>query len=95
MALLDLLGRRMALRLLWELRDERRLTFRVLAAAVEAQPSVLNTRLKELRAVGLVDRAEAGYGLTARGAELLRLLLPIGAWADAWGADLTPQSERS
>ena len=39
------------------------------------------------------SRIDIIYSFT--GAELLRLLLPIGAWADAWGADLTPQSERS
>ena len=45
MALLDLLGRRMTLRILWELRD-RRLTFRALQEAADTNPSVLNARLE-------------------------------------------------
>ena len=48
MALLDLLGRRWALRLIWELR-EGPLVFRALQARCGVSPSVLNTRLAELR----------------------------------------------
>ena len=53
MVLLDLLGRRMTLRILWELRDKN-LTFRALQEAAETNPSVLNVRLKELREAHLV-----------------------------------------
>lgn len=83
MALLDLLGRRMALRVLWELRSER-LTFRALQEAAETNPSVLNIRLKELREAHLVAHDETGYGLTAHGQELLETFLPLHAWADKW-----------
>ena len=85
MALLDLLGRRGALRLLWELRGER-LTFRALQDACETNPSLLNTRLKELRATGLVDHVGSGYGLTPRGRELFDLLLPLATWAQRWAS---------
>src|SRR6266480_959095 len=51
MALLDLLGRRMTLRVLWELsRSGEPLTFRALQGAADTNPALLNTRLKELRA---------------------------------------------
>jgi len=83
MALLDLLGRRMALRILWELRD-RRFTFRALAAAAETNPSVLNARLKELREARLVEHGAEGYGLTAHGQALLEKFLPLHVWADEW-----------
>lgn len=83
MALLDLLGRRMALRILWELREER-LTFRALQQAAETNPSVLNVRLKELREAHLVAHEDNGYGLTAHGQELLETFLPLHAWADKW-----------
>jgi DNA-binding HxlR family transcriptional regulator len=83
MALLDLLGRRMALRILWELRSES-LTFRALQAAADTNPSLLNVRLKELREARLVALAEAGYGLTAQGRELLERFLPLHAWAEKW-----------
>jgi DNA-binding HxlR family transcriptional regulator len=83
MALLDLLSRRMALRILWELRDGH-LTFRALQAAAETNPSLLNVRLKELREARLVAHGEDGYGLTPQGRELLEAFLPLNAWADRW-----------
>jgi DNA-binding HxlR family transcriptional regulator len=84
MALLDLLGRRWALRVIWELREERRLNFRDLLAACEVSPSVLNTRLAELRESGIADHDAKGYALTARGRELLEHLAPLHDWAEAW-----------
>jgi len=87
MAALDLLGRRGTLRILWELRRGP-LTFRALQDACETNPGLLNTRLKELRAVLLVTRAEGGYVLTPQGAALGRALSPLGRWADAWASTL-------
>lgn len=85
MALLDLLGRRGTLRLLWELRDGHPQSFRLLRASADGiSPSVLNARLKELRKAQLVHRAEAGYELTPRGLELVRYLRPLNRWAHAW-----------
>lgn len=83
MALLDLLGRRGTLRVLWELR-EARLTFRALQEAAGSSPSVLNTRLGELREAGLVEHGGDGYGLTARGRTLLGHLAPLHAFAESW-----------
>lgn len=85
MALLDLLGRRWALRILWELR-ERSLTFRQLRESCEAMsPSVLNQRLAELREAGIVTALEGGgYALTAEGKILLRELADLDAWAKRW-----------
>ncbi|MCZ0733323.1 winged helix-turn-helix transcriptional regulator [Phreatobacter sp. AB_2022a] len=87
MVLLDLLGRRMALRILWELKEAGRpLTFRALAAAAETNPSVLNARLKELRAAGLVAHGAEGYRLGADGLALVALVLPLHQWAEDWAA---------
>ena len=84
MALLDLLGRRAALRVIWELRGER-LTFRALVEAADTNPSVLNARLAELRDARVVDHdSDGGYGLTAHGQALLETLAPLQAWAEAW-----------
>jgi DNA-binding HxlR family transcriptional regulator len=80
MVLLDLLGRRGALRVLWELRGDA-MTFRALQEACETNPSLLNTRLKELRSAGLVDHLPGGYQLTTQGRELHALMLPLSAWA--------------
>jgi DNA-binding HxlR family transcriptional regulator len=87
MALLDLLGRRMALRILWELRAAT-LTFRALQQAAETNPSVLNTRLSELREARIVEHGPEGYRLTPHGGSLLQLLLPLHLWADAWSQAL-------
>ena len=85
MALLDLLGRRMALRILWELAiAPGELTFRELQRAAETNPSVLNARLKELRAARLVERGREGYALSSMGRELLATFLPLNQWAKAW-----------
>jgi len=87
MAALDLLGRRWMLRVLWELRDGPR-TFRVLRDGCDAvSPSVLNTRLAEMRAAGLVEaRVDEGYALTPEGERLLEALAPLHAWARRWAA---------
>ena len=83
MALLDLLGRRMTGRILWELRDGS-LTFRELQEAAETNPSVLNVRLKELREARLVEHGPEGYGLTPHGKKLLELFLPLHLWSEDW-----------
>jgi len=81
--LLDFLGRRWLLRVVWELRDET-LTFRALRARCNAMsPSVLNRRLAELRDAGVVDvRSGGGYCLTAEGKALVRALRPLQRWAE-------------
>ncbi len=84
MVALDLLGRRTALRVLWDLR-EGSLTFRALQDACETNTRLLNTRLTELREVDLVEHAEGGYRLTDEGRRLSKALKPLSAWADQWG----------
>lgn len=94
MALLDLLGRRMSLRVLWELAHAGQpLTFRDLQAAAQTNPSLLNTRLKELRAAALVVHHTGGYGVSEDGAALVRLIEPLHAWADAWGERLAAKDD--
>lgn len=84
MAALDLLGRRWALRVLWELRDGA-LTFRALQERCDGvSPSVLNTRLAELRDAGLMEAGEDGYALSESGRRLGSALAPLHAWAEDW-----------
>ena len=85
MALLDLLGRRWTLRILWELR-EMTLTSRALRQACDdASPTVLQARLAELRQAGFVELLPGrGYRLTAAGKELLGTLLPLHRFAQRW-----------
>src|SRR5271155_1233781 len=81
MALLDLLGRRWALRVLWEL-QKGPLTSRALREACGGlSPTVLADRTRELREACLVDLEEqAGYALTPLGRELLELCAPLARW---------------
>ena len=85
MTLLDLLGPRWALRVLWELRADV-LTFREFQARCEGMSSsVLNQRLGELRAAGIVVlRERGGYQLTHEGQALLAALTPLQDWAARW-----------
>jgi DNA-binding HxlR family transcriptional regulator len=85
MALLDLLGRRWSLRILWELREQP-LTSRALRTACdEASPTVLQTRLSELREAGFVELIPAaGYRLTETGRDLLENFLPLHRFAERW-----------
>jgi DNA-binding HxlR family transcriptional regulator len=85
MALLDLLGRRWSLRIIWELRD-RSLTSRALRTACdEASPTVLQTRLSELREAGLVELLPGdGYLLTEMGKQLLENFQPLNRFAERW-----------
>ena len=85
MALLDLLGRRWTLRILWELR-EGPLTSRALRTACdEASPTVVQTRLTELREAGLIELVHGdGYRLTELGKELRETFLPLHRFAERW-----------
>lgn len=91
MALLDLLGRRWSMGVLWNLSKDEPCTFRELQQRCEAiSPTVLNSRLKELREAGLIAHSPEGYRATSTGQELYALLVPLGAWAKTWAARLTP-----
>ena len=84
MALLDLLGRRWTLRIFWELRDGA-LTSRALRSACdEASPTILQTRLTELREAGFVELRENGYCLTVLGRELFKTFAPLHRFAERW-----------
>ena len=84
MALLDLLGRRWALRVVWELREQP-LAFRALQERCAGMSSsVLNQRLHELRAAGVLEAGPDGYRLTDEGRLLLAAYAPLDAWAERW-----------
>src|SRR4051794_41984375 len=79
MALLDLLGRRWALRVLWELREEPAPTFPDLQARCGGvSSSVLPDRLRELAEAGIRRPPAPGYVPAAPGGELLPRPPPPG-----------------
>jgi DNA-binding HxlR family transcriptional regulator len=83
MAAFDLLGRRGVLRILWELRDGSAVTFRALQAAADLSPATLNTRLREMRAAGLIE-VDGGYQLSKLALQLPQALEPLHAWSVSW-----------
>lgn len=91
MAIFDLLGRRWAMGIIWNL-SRGAATFRELQSSCESiSPSILNKRLKELREAGLIERSLEGYQLTERGTELFGLLEPFGAWSVRWAQEMSPE----
>src|SRR5438093_7992890 len=84
MAVLDLLGRRWVLRIMWELRDEPAGFRQLQLRCDEMSPSVLSQRLDELKEADVLELLEERYRLTAEGRELLRVLAPLRAWATRW-----------
>ena len=85
--LLALLEARYAIRVLWALRDGHPQTFRLLQDSVGGiTPNTLNTRLKELRAAGMIEHDSDGYNLTLTGADLVKRLSDLQAFANKWVA---------
>jgi DNA-binding HxlR family transcriptional regulator len=85
MVAFDLLGRRWALRILWELRGGP-LGFRRLQERCGGMSSsVLRDRLKELTDAAIVETDDGGrYWLSEHGRKLLAALRPLSKWADEW-----------
>ena len=84
MALLDLLGRNWSLGIIWGLSNGS-LTFRKLQEYCETlSPTTLNSRIKELTIMGLIQKTDNGYQLTKLGKELYCLIEPLGIWAKKW-----------
>jgi DNA-binding HxlR family transcriptional regulator len=91
--LLALLESRYALRVLWALKDGHAQTFRLLQDSVGGiTPNTLNTRIKELRAAGLLDHGSDGYLVTPTGADLLKRLGDLPAFATKWTAGLAKKA---
>jgi DNA-binding HxlR family transcriptional regulator len=87
MAALDLLGRRWALRVLWELRDGPVGARDLRERCDGMSSSVLYERLRELSEAGLLRRdPDDRYELTALGASLAEAIAPLDRWARRWAA---------
>ena len=83
--LLELLESRYAMRVLWALKDGHPQTFRLLQDSVGSiTPNTLNTRIKEMRIAGLMSHGDSGYTVTALGADLLKRLNDLQAFAGKW-----------
>jgi DNA-binding HxlR family transcriptional regulator len=84
-AALDLLGRRWALRILWELRRGPVRATELQARCDQMSTSVLYQRLRELTDAGLVSQDDTdAYVLTDLGLGLSESLIPLDDWARRW-----------
>jgi DNA-binding HxlR family transcriptional regulator len=93
MALLDVLGQRWTLRLLWEL-GHGSATFRVLRARCEdVSPTLLNKRMKELRELALIELGDNGFTLTDLGMALVGKLGSLDSWANDWADQLAHRQQ--
>jgi DNA-binding HxlR family transcriptional regulator len=88
MVLFDLLGRRWAMGIIWNLSVEPT-AFRNLQIKCETiSPTILSTRLKELTEAHIIERTLDGYQLTGMGRELFALIKPLGDWSKGWAKTL-------
>ena len=88
MALFDLLGRRWAMGIVWNLSGGA-MTFRELQAACKSKggtisPSILNRRIKDLQEARLLERTIEGYKLTRLGDQLFALIEPLHDYSQKW-----------
>jgi DNA-binding HxlR family transcriptional regulator len=98
MALFDLLGRRWAMGIIWNLAAGPA-TFRALQSPTgrtvgkTISPSILNARLKDLHEAKVVERTPDGYALTPLGRELFKLIEPLDMWSLKWGDELATERD--
>lgn len=92
MAILDLLGRRWALRILWELHLHAPASFRAIRGLCGGiSPTVLNSRLRELRLAGIIELVRGrGYIITGQGMALGKIIEQLNKWSSQWGAGPKP-----
>jgi len=85
MQLIDILGKKWVLRILWELKASP-CTFRELQSRCgDLSPTIINTRIKDLCAAHLIYKSpESGYNLSQDGYELIELFYPLNDFANRW-----------
>lgn len=95
MQLIDLLGKKWIMRILWEM-NAGPCTFRELQDRCGGiSPTVINSRLKDLMASNLIDKDNpSGYQLTGPGKELMNLFTPLNEWAEQWSDHSKKRSDK-
>lgn len=88
MAIFDLLGRRWAMGIIWQLSGGP-LPFNELQSRCNSiSPTILSTRIKDLTEAKLLERTLDGYQLTKSGRELFDIIEPFKDWARRWSSQL-------
>ena len=84
MALFDLLGRRWAMGIIWQLSDGCLRFNELQKRCATISPTILSSRIKDLLEAGLIERTVDGYRLTDMGMKLFKLLEPFQEYAINW-----------
>ncbi|MGL4370836.1 MAG: winged helix-turn-helix transcriptional regulator [Spirochaetota bacterium] len=88
MAIFDLLGRRWAMGIVWQL-SAGPLSFSGLQQRCDSiSPTILSTRIKDLTEAKIIERTLDGYQLTVHGKGLFVILEPFREWAVTWEKSL-------
>lgn len=88
MALFDLLGSSWTMGVIWQLQGGP-YTFRELQERCDSiSPSMLNSRIKDLKKADIAERTLDGYQLTERGEKLIEILRPFGDWSREWAEEV-------
>jgi DNA-binding HxlR family transcriptional regulator len=88
MAIFDLLGRRWAMGIVWQLSGGP-LSFGALQSRCDSiSPTILSARIKDLIEAKIVERSIEGYHLTKVGEGLFVILEPFEEWAKKWAKAL-------
>lgn len=88
MAIFDLLGRRWAMGIVWQLADGPHSFTELQSRCDSISPTILSTRIKDLTEAKLIERTLDGYQLTKTGRELFAILEPFRTWARKWEISL-------
>jgi len=84
MAIFDLLGRRWAMGVVWQLSDGPHSFSELQSRCDSISPTILSTRIKDLAEAKILERTLDGYQLTRTGKELFVILEPFKDWALKW-----------
>ncbi len=84
MALFDLLGRRWAMGIIWQLSDDCLRFSELQEKCTTISPTILSSRIKDLQEARLIERTIDGYRLTDVGMDLFKILEPFQEWSLSW-----------
>lgn len=88
MAMFDLLGRRWAMGIIWQLSDGPLPFIEIQKRCDSISPTILSARIKDLCEASLLEKTLEGYALTVHGKELFKILEPFKDWAIKWAKAL-------
>lgn len=88
MVLLDILGQKWTLRILWELSAGCVAFRRLREKCDDISPTLLNKRLKQLRELEFVVLEDCGFRLTDQGEDLVEQFVQLDSWAEDWARSI-------